>query len=283
MKYLVLGSSGQIGSPLCDFLERKGESVIRFDIEASKDQDLRLASNSKLAAAIQKADFIYFLAFDVGGSRYLEKYQDGYNFIENNMKIMTNTFSILNRCSKPFVFASSQMADMKHSTYGGLKFIGERYTRSLSGVTARFWNIYGPEKDLKKSHVITDFILKAKRESKIEIITDGTETRQFLHAEDCSRALYMISKNYNMFAGGSIDITGFEWTSILDIAKLVSKKFNNVPVIPGNKIDKVHNNVYVPPREFILDFWKPIISLDEGISDLIGRIENLELKEVTKV
>ena len=155
---------------------------------------------------------------------------------------MTNTFSILNRCSKPFVFASSQMADMKHSTYGGLKFIGERYTRSLSGVTARFWNIYGPEKDLKKSHVITDFILKAKRESKIEIITDGTETRQFLHAEDCSRALYMISKNYNMFAGGSIDITGFEWTSILDIAKLVSKKFNNVPVIPGNKIDKVHNS-----------------------------------------
>ena len=279
MKHLVLGSSGQIGQALVDFLIKENEEVITFDIVDNLNQDLRVFENPLLDKAVKESDFVYFLAFDVGGSRYLEKYQDTHGFIENNMRIMVNTFDILNRYSKPFIFASSQMADMKHSTYGGLKFIGERYTKSLSGVTARFWNIYGPEKDLNKSHVITDFILKAKRENKIEIITDGTETRQFLHAEDCCRALYMISKDYSSFSGSSIDITNFKWTKILDIANIISKKFGNIPVIPGTKIDKVHNNVYVPPRESILDFWKPIITLEDGIDDLINRIDDLHIKE----
>lgn len=278
MKYLVLGSSGQIGSPLCDYLESKHETVIRFDIEDCESEDLRI-SNTRLAEALKIADFVYFLAFDVGGSRYLEKYQDSYNFIENNTEIMANTFAALKKSKTPFVFASSQMADMKHSTYGGLKFVGERYTESLGGVTARFWNIYGPEKDLSKSHVITDFILKAKAENKISILTDGTETRQFLHAEDCSRALHLISKKYEVFSGKSIDITSFKWTKIIDVAKIVASKFGGIPVIQGSKIDKVHDNVYVPPKEWILDFWEPTISLEDGIDNLIKIIEKLPLKE----
>lgn len=280
MKYLVLGSAGQIGNPLCDYLTEVGETVVTYDIEDCESEDLRVTENKKLVSLIQECDFVYFLAFDVGGSRYLEKYQDTSSFIGNNMKIMSNTFDLLQRFRKPFVFASSQMADMKHSTYGGLKFIGERYTKSLNGCTARFWNIYGPEKDLDKSHVITDFILKAKRENKIDILTNGKETRQFLHARDCSRALHIISKKYEVFCGKSIDITNFEWTSILDVANIVAKKFGGIPVFPGTKIDRVHDNVYVPPRDWILDFWKPVINLEDGIDDLIQGIEKLQLKEL---
>ena len=128
----------------------------------------------------------------------------------NNLQLMTNTFSCIERHSKPFLFASSQMADMKHSTYGGLKFIGERLTISMGGTITRFWNVYGPERDLQKAHVITDFALKAQQEGKIEMLTNGEETRQFLHAEDCSRALYMISKDPSRFAGQSLDVTNFE-------------------------------------------------------------------------
>ena len=43
------------------------------------------------------SDFIFFLAFDVGGSRYLKKYQNTFDFISNNMRIMENTFSILKK------------------------------------------------------------------------------------------------------------------------------------------------------------------------------------------
>ena len=278
MKHLVLGSAGQIGAPLCEFIERQGDVALSFDITDSQSEDLRTYNNGLLHQHVAEADFVYFLAFDVGGSRYLEQSQDKNWFIMNNMKLMTNTFECLSKHSKPFLFASSQMADMKHSTYGGLKFIGEKLTLSLGGTITRFWNVYGPERDLDKAHVITDFALKARREGKIEMLTNGQETRQFLHAEDCSRALYMISKDPELFAGESLDVTNFEWTTIEEIANIVSSICDDVPVIPGNKEDTVQKLVDIPPSEHILRFWQPKLSLEEGIRDVISSIEEMHGK-----
>jgi len=278
MRHLVLGSAGQIGDPLCDFIRAQGDEVDTFDIVDSEGEDLRIYNNGFLEEAVSKADFIYFLAYDVGGSRYLEQNQDKSWFMMNNLQLMTNTFSCIERHSKPFLFASSQMADMKHSTYGGLKFIGERLTISMGGTITRFWNVYGPERDLQKAHVITDFALKAQQEGKIEMLTSGEETRQFLHAEDCSRALYMISKDPSRFAGQSLDVTNFEWTSIREIANIVSSICGNVPVIPGTKEDTVQKLVDVPPDEYILQYWKPKLTLEEGIRDVIASIEEIHGK-----
>ena len=278
MRHLVLGSAGQIGAPLCEFIQRQGDEAVTFDIVDDPGQDLRIYSNGFLKREIEKADFVYFLAYDVGGSRYLEQNQDKPQFIMNNIQLMQNTFLELHKHSKPFLFASSQMADMKHSTYGGLKFIGERMTSSLGGTITRFWNVYGPERDLDKAHVITDFALNAMREGKIQMMTDGKETRQFLHAEDCSRALYMISKNPQKFAGLSLDVTSFEWTSIKDIAEVVSKICGGVPVIPGTKEDTVQKLVDVPPDRFILQHWTPMLTLEEGIRDVISSIEEIHGK-----
>ena len=278
MKHLVLGSSGQIGAPLCEFIRSQGDEVTTFDIAENQDQDLRIYNNKFLEKEISSADFVYFLAFDVGGSRYLEQNQDKSHFIMNNIQLMQNTFSKLESHSKPFLFASSQMADMKHSTYGGLKFIGERMTKSLGGTITRFWNVYGPERDLQKAHVITDFALKAMNEGKIQMITDGKETRQFLHAEDCSRALYMISKDPQKFSGLSLDVTSFEWTSIKDIADVVSKICGNVPVISGTKEDTVQKLVDVPPSKEILTHWSPQLTLEAGVRDVIASIEEIHGK-----
>jgi hypothetical protein len=72
------------------------------------------------------ADFVFFLAFDVGGSRYLKKYQHTFDFINNNTRLMANTiWTYLNKYKKRFVFASSQMSNMSYSPYGVLKRVGE--------------------------------------------------------------------------------------------------------------------------------------------------------------
>ena len=42
MKYLVLGSSGQVGLELCKFLKKEGHEVVEFDIVADESQDLRI-------------------------------------------------------------------------------------------------------------------------------------------------------------------------------------------------------------------------------------------------
>jgi nucleoside-diphosphate-sugar epimerase len=194
MKYLVLGSAGQIGAELCKFLKNNGNEVIEFDIVNSTEEDLRIPD--VLDSIIPKVDFVMFLAFDVGGSRYLKKYQHTYEFIENNTKLTLYTFQTLKKYNKPFIFASSQMANMSYSPYGITKSLGETFAKILGGLTVKFWNVYGPEHDLEKSHVITDFIIKAKQ-GNITMMTNGTEQRQFLHAEDCSNALYILSQKYN--------------------------------------------------------------------------------------
>ena len=74
---------------------------------------------------------MYFLAFDVGGSHYLKKYQHTFQFIDNNTRLIANAFGLIEKYNKPFVFASSQMSNMSYSPYGVLKRVGELYTKSL--------------------------------------------------------------------------------------------------------------------------------------------------------
>ena len=181
MRYLILGSNGQIGDALCHYYERAGHTIERFDITEDLKEDLRIYDNPLLQKKIEDSDFVFFLAFDVGGSRYLKQYEKTFSFVHNNIKIMSNTFNVLEQTKKPFLFTSSQMSNMGHSSYGTLKKIGEWYTHILGGIVVKFWNVYGIEPDLEKSHVITDFILKARDTGIINILTDGTEKRQFLY------------------------------------------------------------------------------------------------------
>ena len=160
MRITVLGSSGQIGAYLSEYLSRKGHIVREFDIVNGIHQDMTHIPNTYLRNAIMESDFVFFLAFDVGGSRYLKKYQHTFDFVNNNTRLMANAFGLLQEYDKPFVFASSQMSNMSYSPYGTLKRVGELYTESLGGLIVKFWNVYGIEKDHNKAHVITDFIRK---------------------------------------------------------------------------------------------------------------------------
>ena len=110
-KILVLGSSGQVGAYLTDYLRNKGYDVREFDIVNGPGQDMTTIPNPELYRHIMMADFVFFLAFDVGGSRYLKKYQHTFEFINNNTRLMANAFTLIEKYKKPFVFASSQMSN----------------------------------------------------------------------------------------------------------------------------------------------------------------------------
>ena len=268
MKYLVLGSDGQIGSHLVQYLSKLGHAVSTFDIVSSSDEDLRIHNNQLLKERMIDCDFVFFLAFDVGGSRYLNKYQNTFEFINNNTKIMDNTFCCLKETKKPFLFASSQMSNMDYSSYGTQKRIGEYYTRVLNGITVKMWNVYGVEKDESKAHVITDFITKALETGVINMITDGLEERQFLYADDCCECFYRLSSLYDSLdRSKEYHVTNFEWTSIVDIAKMVSEKIP-CSIVPAQAKDAVQRNVRNEPDPWILNYWKPSTSIQQGISIL---------------
>ena len=117
MNVAVLGSSGQIGSYLTEYLTKKGHLVREFDIVNSYHEVMTHIPNPFLRYVIMDSDFVFFLAFDVGGSRYLKKYQHTFKFIDNNTRMMANAFGYLEQYKVPFILASSQMSNRSYSPY----------------------------------------------------------------------------------------------------------------------------------------------------------------------
>ena len=278
MKVSILGSSGQIGAYLTEYLRDKGHEVTEFDKNYSIDHDMTKIPNYQLRHAIKDSDFVFFLAFDVGGSRYLKKYQHTFKFIDNNARMMAGAFEHLAEYGKPFIFASSQMSSMSYSPYGVMKRVGELYTRSLNGLIVKFWNVYGIERDHDKAHVITDFIRKGFETGVIDMMTDGTEAREFLYAEDCCEALETVMGNYDrLTSDDELHITTGSHTTILEIAEIIKRLFSNigkeVVVQPAESKDEVQKDARNVPDPYIQKFWRSKTSVKEGITKVFEEMK----------
>ena len=272
----VLGSSGQIGAYLTEYLRGKGHEVIEIDKNLGPQHNLTTIPNEFVEIQIKRSDFVFVLAFDVGGSRYLKKYQHTFDFVNNNTRMMANVFTMLEKHKKRFVFASSQMSNMSYSPYGVLKRVGELYTATLKGLTVKFWNVYGIEKDMDKAHVITDFIRKGFEEKEFDMLTDGTEERQFLYAEDCCEALEAVMENYTDFKPEDpLHITSFRSNTVREVANIIQGCFAlegmyDVKINSGLAKDSVQMDKRNEADTFILDWWVPKTTIDNGIRQVFN-------------
>jgi len=167
------------------------------------------------------------------------------------------------------------MSNMSYSPYGVMKRVGELYTKSLGGKIVHFWNVYGIEKDMDKAHVITDFIKKGFEEGDISMLTDGTEQREFLYAEDCCEALEAVMENYEEIGpDDNLHITSFQQTTILEIAEIIqflfSKLGHDVKISPANSKDEVQKDKRNEADTYINRFWKAKTSIQDGITNVFN-------------
>ncbi len=257
-KNLVLGGSGTIGSALCNHLIAIGEEVINLDIKEGFDLRIMDIDN------YMNVDYVWFLAWDVGGAKYLYNTEHQIEILKNNTGICRHVFHFIEKYKIPFIFASSQLANTDNS-YGITKLLGELWTQQLGGKTVRFWNVYGWENPSEKSHVIPDLIIKALTEEKITLITNGLEERQFIYIEDCVRNLMKIrDSKLNLF-----HLTNGNWMHIKDIANNIANKLN-VPLIVGN--DQGYSYKVDPDITYkIFDFK---VSIETGIDILIKKAKD---------
>lgn len=111
-----------------------------------------------------------------------------------------------------FVFASSgaplgdqtppiheEMAPRPASPYGASKLAGEGYCSAyhhcfgIETVVLRFGNVYGEGSDHKGS-VVAKFIRAALKGERLEIYGDGSQTRDFIHISDLTRAIRLATE-----------------------------------------------------------------------------------------
>ena len=258
MVYLVIGSNGFLGKHLCSYLELNNNIVKRCDIVNNIYDDARYIKFN-----LANIDRVYFLAWDVGGAKYLGCGDQLEQLLWNN-DLLSNVFKQLQDI--PFVFISSQLSDKCDTVYGVQKKYGEVWTKlTNNGISIRLWNIYGyPENYGIRSHVVSDLVKQALDTGEINMLSTGEEERQFIHIDDACSALLkafdIVDRKY------IYDITSFKWIRMLDVAEII-QKYTNCRMVVGKIIGetvKIENRLPVPN-------WSPIVDFDFGIKNMIEK------------
>jgi len=141
-----------------------------------------------------------------------------------------------------FVFASSgapagiceppiteTVAPRPISPYGASKLAGEAYccayatSFGVPTVALRFSNIYGP-RSWRKGSAVATFIRQAMAGDEITVNGDGTQTRDFIHIDDLTRAIVLAGTLPNLSGALYQIATGVE-TSVNELLALLQEKF----------------------------------------------------------
>jgi len=259
IRNLVIGSEGFVGAPLCVYLEGKGEKVVRFDIKRGEQEDGRVA-----VLPLDQVDRVYFLAWEVGGAKYLYKEGTQLHQLNWNVRLLNNIMPQLQKHKTPFIFVSSQLAEEVDTIYGATKRVGELWTQQLRGTCVRLWNIYGALEEMnEKSHVVGDFVNQALTAGEIRMMTTGDERRQFIHIADACEGLHHVLANN--LCDSIYDLTSFEWTSIRRIADLIGG-YADAKVIPGAKLGSTRHLTATMGRPH---GWTPKISIEDGLKAMV--------------
>ena len=124
---------------------------------------------------------------------------------------------------------------------------------------------------MEKAHVITDFIRKGFETGVIDMMTDGTESREFLYAEDCCEGLESVMGNYDrLTSDDELHITTGNSTTILEIAESIQKLFSNigkeVVIKPAESKDEVQKDAKNVSDPYIQKFWRSTTSVKKGLT-----------------
>ena len=158
-----------------------------------------------------------------------------------------------------------------HDTYTTTKIIGEQICRlfhenhDISYAVLRLWNAYGPGQS--PDYFIGKKISQAKA-GNLTIRNEGV-TKDWIHVSDVvSATIAAMKSNYV----GPLNVgTGVE-TSLGTIIKIISESFGGIPIVPENVPDEGPTRMQADSGRIrrMLD-WKPRVSFQEGLDDLIRR------------
>ena len=110
------------------------------------------------------------------------------------------------------------------------------------------------------------------------MMTDGTEEREFLYAEDCCEALEAVMDNFSDFTSNDeLLITTGNSTSILGIAGTIQTLFKEIGrkvlVVPAESKDEVLKDARNVPDPYIKKWWEPKTSITDGIKKVFTEMK----------
>lgn len=304
---LVVGGSGFLGQQVVEQLVSDGQDVRTLDLGPPKNGESRIThfSGSFLQAellqeAMTGVDCVYHLA-----ATMMPSVADR-NIVRDCTENVIGTVNLLElalQCGVGrLVFSSSggtvygrastvpiteTQATHPITAYGISKLACEKYIRlyngrgdlrPLSTVSLRISNPYGAAQNINKAQgALTTFCWKAVKKEPIEIWGDGSIERDFVDVRDVSDALVKAGgADGPETSGCEINIGSGVGTSLNTLLKIIARMLGHdldVNYKAGRSFDVQRNYLDVSRAEKLLD-WKPSISLERGISELLESIQS---------
>jgi len=238
---LITGSSGFIGTNLCDYIKKNSDINIYY---ADKSTGISVEFLDNL----QNIDFVVHLAALPGVQDCKNNFQSA---VLDNICSAFSVFRIAHKHKVPVIFTSSMAAaNPQENLYSSIKAIIEIEAKRINSVGGdiriiRLSNVYGGIGFMERKFTVVRNFLKAREEGKDLVINgDGSQIRDFIHVKDVCKLIFkymMLETGWNY----PIDVGTGIGTSVLDLAKMI---YGNEKVFTFNK-----NSDIIGPKSSIVD------------------------------
>jgi UDP-glucuronate decarboxylase len=306
-RILITGGAGFIGSHLCDRLLSEGNEVICLDnfftgrrknIEHNLSHPyFELVRHDITTSYMAEVDEIYNLACPASPVHYQ------YNPIKTVKTSVMGAINMLGlakrlkakilQASTSEVYGDPQIHPQPEAYWGNVNTIGLRscydegkrcaetlfmdYHRQ-NGVRikiVRIFNTYGPRMHPDDGRVVSNFIVQALRGNDITIFGDGNQTRSFQYVDDLLEGIIRMMKTPDEITG-PVNIGNPNEFSMLELAtKIIDLTGSKSRIVyqPLPADDPKQRQPEISKASELLDGWKPVVQLEEGLKKTISYFE----------
>ena len=300
-KVLITGGAGYLGSTLSEVLLGAGYEVTALDNLIYKQTSLMhlcgrngfkfieqdVTDFNKLKETISDYDVIIPLAAIVGGPACdsNQKLATQVNFeqikcIVDNLKpnqklIMPNTNSQYGS-SSDIITEDSPFNPLSH--YAITKCDAEDYILNgdtatspfAKGICLRLATVFGASSRMRTDLLVNDFVHKAIVDGYL-VLFQSNFKRNYIHIRDIANTFLFCIINYEKMNGDVYNV-GLSDANLskMELALKVKEYFPNLVIVEDDYKSDFDNRNYIVSNKKLESFgWRPIYSIDDGISELI--------------